>query len=448
MSRNIKLNFKNIQNKFLRTISKIDNKDIDLLPFHHKSNSNNTTSDCLSFFYNNDNHSKNKLNNYNTKKNSNIYHNYSMNKENNSLNQTKKLSRSKSKTKNINTNKSSIKRPSSASKQKTAVQKNNTSNTKYPMHNSNMMIATKILKKENKSTSKPKAVDNKKNRKNSLIKNTHNSKSTVKVKNATKFNMNLKNITNLNNNISSIKKNTMVNKTTLNTPIDSDRKDEQIMNLKKEIKDKEIELYEMKNIYSNKQNYIKELENKLSSMKINKNVDEEYEKYSKIVMNKNVKMLTIENENLHKQLKEYKEKDLKMMKILYNLQKKGIKIDDLLENELNENDDKNNLLKCDDENVLKTDTTINTFTPLNLNDEQKNISCKSSINLNQNLPVLPLGKINDYYNEEYIVKNQNDNIQIQITNNYDCNIIKQSDLENYNNKVNEINNMNCNGFNK
>ena len=447
MSRNIKINFKNLQNKFLRTISKIDNKDIDLLSLHHKSNSNNTTSDCLSFFYNNENHQKNKLHNYNTKKNNTMYHNYSMNKENNSLNQTKKLSRSKSKTKNTSSNKSNIKRPHSASKNKN-IQKNKQS-LKYSMNNNNIINATKIFKKENKSNSKSKIIDNSNNKNNKnnknnnrnnniLINNTHNSKSSVKIKNATKFNINLKNISNINNNINNInninstKKNTKINKTSLNTPIDSDRKDEQIMNLNKEIKDKEIELYELRNIYSNKQNYIKELENKLSSMKINKNVDEEYEKYSKIVMQKNVKMLTTENENLHKQIKEYKEKDLKMMKVLYNLQKKGIKFDDLIENEFNENDDKNNLLKCDEDVALKTDTTINTFTPLNLNDEQKNISCKSSINLNQNLPVLPLGKINDYYNEEYIVKNQNDNIQIQITNNYDCNIIKPSDFENHN----------------
>jgi len=162
-------------------------------------------------------------------------------------------------------------------------------------------------------------------------------------------------------------------------------------------------------------------------------------------MLKNVKNLTSENEELHKQIKEHKNKEIKLMKLLENINKKGIDINNILNmfdnvqnNDINISDINNSNLNTNeriikyDEIVLKTDTTNNTnntnntFVPLNLNDEQKNISSKSCINLNQNLPVLPLKNINEYYNDNYYAQKENDNIQIQITNNYDCNIIRNN----------------------
>ena len=133
------------------------------------------------------------------------------------------------------------------------------------------------------------------------------------------------------------------------------------------------------------------------------------------------------------------------MKLLENINKKGIDINNILNmldkeqnNDINISEINNSNLNTNeriikyDEIVLKTDTTNNTnntnntFVPLNLNEKQKNISSKSCINLNQNLPVLPLKNINEYYNDNYFAKNENDNIQIQITNNYDCNIIRNN----------------------
>ena len=271
------------------------------------------------------------------------------------------------------------------------------------------------------------------------------------INNSNLFNVN----TYTNSNISkNIHKKINMHKTCINTPIESFRKTEQIIQLNKEIESKEKEINNLKDKINEKDVYIKNLENKISSLNINKNVDEEYEKYSKIIMLKNVKSLTKENEELHKQLSEYKNKEIKMMKLLDNMNKKGIDINNILKildkeenNTLNNNisniDDINNnsglntnerIIKYD-EIVLKTDTTNNTnntnntFVPLNLNDEQKNISSKSCINLNQNLPILPLKHINEYFNDNYYVQkeNENNNIQIQITNNYDCNIIRNND---------------------
>ena len=264
------------------------------------------------------------------------------------------------------------------------------------------------------------------------------------------FNVNTYTHSNISKNIH---KKINMNKTCINTPIESFRKKEQIMQLNKEIETKENEINNLKNIINEKDIYIKNLENRVSSLNINKNVDEEYEKYSKIIMLKNVKSLTKENEDLHKQLNEYKNKEIKMMKLLENMNKKGIDINNILNmldkeeenniinnpaniNEINNSSELNTnerIIKYD-EIVLKTDTTNNTnntnntFEPLNLNDQQKNISSKSCINLNQNLPVLPLKHINEYFNDNYYVQkeNENDNIQIQITNNYDCNIIRNN----------------------
>ena len=209
----------------------------------------------------------------------------------------------------------------------------------------------------------------------------------------------------------------------------------------------------MQSIVKEKDTYIKNLEEKISSLNITQNVDKEYEKYSKIIIVKNIKNLTLENEQLHKQVLEYKNKETKMLKLLQNMKKSGIDIDNIL-NQVN-SDEKNNInlnsnlnsinsnfteLNSNSNNkyddiALKTDTTNNTnitnntFLPLNLNEEQKNISHKSCINLERNLPELPLKNINEYFNENYFSNqngNANGNIQIQITNNYDCNILQDN----------------------
>ena len=257
-------------------------------------------------------------------------------------------------------------------------------------------------------------------------------------------NININTYTNSNLN-KNIHKKISTHKTCINTPMESYRKTEQIIKLSKELESKENEIKNLEDIINEKDLYIKNLEDKISSLNVNKNVDEEYEKYSKIIMLKNVKNLTSENEELHKQIKVYKNKEIKLMKLIENIKKKGIDINNILNmldkeqiNDINISEINNSELNTNeriikyDEIVLKTDTTNNTnntnntFVPLNLNDEQKNISSKSCINLNQNLPALPLKNINEYYNDNFFAKNENDNIQIQITNNYDCNIIRNN----------------------
>ena len=231
-------------------------------------------------------------------------------------------------------------------------------------------------------------------------------------------------------------------KTCINTPMESYRKKEQIIFLNQEIENKNNEITNLKHIVNEKDIYIKNLEEKISSLNVTQNVDKEYEKYSKIIIVKNIKNLTLENEQLHKQIQECKNKEMKMMKLIQNMKKSGIDFDNIL-NKLNNGEDLNINLNSKNSNnnnesvnsnkyddiVLKTDTTNNTnitnntFLPLNLNEEQKNISHKSCINLAQNLPELPLKNINDFFNENYFVQNGNDNIQIQIIDNNDCNIL-------------------------
>ena len=234
----------------------------------------------------------------------------------------------------------------------------------------------------------------------------------------------------------------LFHKTCINTPMETYRKKEQIKILNKEIENKTNEIYNLKNIVNEKDIYIKNLEEKISLLNVNQNVDKEYEKYSKIIIVKNIKNLTKENEQLHKQIQEYKNKEIKMMKLLQNIKNNGIDIDNILK-QINLNENININLNSNNSNIsevshnkyddiaLKTDTTNNTnitnntFLLLNLNDEQKNISHKSCINLEQNLPELPLKNINDYFNENFFAKNENDNIQIQIINNNDCNILQK-----------------------
>ena len=274
--------------------------------------------------------------------------------------------------------------------------------------------------------------NNSKNKNLSLTINYNDKKNSHKISNKFIFT----NIINTNKQKSKKKKIniTTFHKTCINTPIESFRRKEQIINLNKEIEAKEKEINDLKSIVNSKDLHIKNLEEKISSLNVTQNVDKEYEKYSKIIIVKNIKNLTIE---------------IKMLKLLQNMKKKGIDIDSILSQvnndekininlnsnnsnmtELNSNSNSNN--KYDDI-VLKTDTTNNTnitnntFLPLNLNEEQKNVSHKSCINLAQNLPELPLKNINEYFNENYFSnQNGNGNIQIQIMNNFDCNILQDN----------------------
>ena len=127
-------------------------------------------------------------------------------------------------------------------------------------------------------------------------------------------------------------------KTNINSPIGSDREEKQIINLNHELTNKKNEINKLKERINEQNKYIIELEEKIKSIideKMKEDID--YEQYSKKMIVRNIKVLTSENEELHKQIDEYKEKEMKIMKALYYLNKQGISIDSFLGNNNNEN---------------------------------------------------------------------------------------------------------------
>ena len=126
-------------------------------------------------------------------------------------------------------------------------------------------------------------------------------------------------------------------KTNINSPLGSDREDKQIISLNHELINKNNEVNNLKKRINEQNKYITELENKIKCI-IDDRVKEdvEYEQYSKKMIVRNIKVLTDENEELHKQINEYKEKEMKIMKALYYLNKQGISIDSFLDNINNE----------------------------------------------------------------------------------------------------------------
>ena len=130
-------------------------------------------------------------------------------------------------------------------------------------------------------------------------------------------------------------------KTNINSPLDSNRKQKQIFKLNNDLINKNNEIVKLKNRINEQDKYINELENKIKSIRNNKQLeDEEYEQYSKKIVLRNIKALTTENEKLKKQIEEYKEKEIKIMRALYYINKKGISIDSFIDNNNNNEDEK------------------------------------------------------------------------------------------------------------
>ena len=507
MSRNIKSNLKNPQAKLLlKTIhnTRVNTRnEYYLSPYNMKHNSNITT-DYLSFCTNEStNKSNKKIGNC---KMNYFYKNYKLNNINRekeryiqTQTQSKQLSRNNSNKKDLLFNKSSLKNSFSTSKtncnslmiskiQKKQKKINNKiykfllkeaersdnkhrksnskikKSNKFPKNKStnniHLSIKTNLINSQNIINNNIKTKKNKVNHnKNNNFENSFNKNSMNKSK---YFNLKVNHIDKngphkinntkilFENSIKSNGKNNknklnmnQFNKTSINTPMESFRKKEQIIFLNQEIENKKNEINNLKSIVNEKDAYIKNLEEKISSLNVTQNVDKEYDKYSKIIIVKNIKNLTLENEQLHKQIQDFKNKEIKMMKLIENMKKSGIDFDNIL-NQINNKEEININLNSKnssineslssnkyDDVVLKTDTTNNTnitnntFLPFNLNEEQKNISNKSCINLAQNLPELPLKNINDFFNENYFAKNNNDKIEIQIVNNNDCNILQK-----------------------
>ena len=126
--------------------------------------------------------------------------------------------------------------------------------------------------------------------------------------------------------------NKFIIKTNINSPLGSDRDEKQIMSLKKELKMNNNEINDLNNRINEQNKYISELEEKVKNIIDNKlGEDIEYKQYSKKMIVRNIKDLTEENEELHKQIDEYKEKEIQIMKALYYINKQGISIDKFLE---------------------------------------------------------------------------------------------------------------------
>ena len=453
MSRNIKFNLKNFPSKILLKTEYNKNKGLLFHPSHNRNTSKSIVTNYESFHIN-DKHSKNiKNKSRNCSKSKNLIANNTSIKRSFSIYKTHndKLNISKiSKKQGINLKSIFDKSQNKIFKEKKIrnLLKNKSINNIHINNNNN---EKKLVISNNKKSN---SINNSNVRKTYMSKNYFNSNNEsykskskgrnyfpdylkTKVKNLNMTINNSGNHSNINiyNNLhttinKSIHKKINLHKTCINTPMESYRKLEKILKLSKDIEKKEKEIFDLKKLKEEKDEYIKNLENKLSTLNINKNIDNEYEKYSKIVMVKNVQNLTRENEELHKQIKEYQFKEKKIFNLLQNMKKKGVDINNVLKildiDEKNIKNDNNEecIIKYNDL-VLKTDTTNNTnntFMNLNLDEKQKNLSSKSSINLNQNIPILPLKNINEYYNENYNNYHNTNNIKIQIINNYESKI--------------------------
>jgi hypothetical protein len=287
------------------------------------TNSNNTSKHCTNSKIKQNKHKHNFFSNFATFDNITNHHNKShskylqcnntinpliqnnsINKENKSFSQIKKRIKSKSKTKEmINQNLFHLKPSSLAIK--TDSNSLNISNNSKKKISKEKYKKDKMVEKSLKKSSTGKIL-------NISIKKYKNSNALRKLGSPglTKF----------------------IIKTNINSPLDSNRKQKQIIKLKKELENKKDEIINLKRRISEQDKYIYDLENKIKSIRNNKQEeDEEYEQYSKKMILRNIKVLTNENEELHKQIKEYKEKEIKIMRALYYINKKGISIDTFLD---------------------------------------------------------------------------------------------------------------------
>lgn len=185
-------------------------------------------------------------------------------------------------------------------------------------------------------------------------------------------------------------------KTSLNSP------DKSIEDLKNAIKEKEKEISFLKNQLLSKDKYISEMESEIISLKTNKTEVSEYDEYAKKQMMRNVKLLQAENFQLRDEVNKFKLKEIKMMKLLYNLNKKGIPIDSMID--------------CAEEEIgtgAETDKTNGTFIPLIDEGEVVKNLVRPDI-----VPKLNFDQLNQKFNENYfspLVNNKQSNSSVSAT---------------------------------
>lgn len=205
----------------------------------------------------------------------------------------------------------------------------------------------------------------------------------------------------------------------MQTSVNSPRKNkDQVTKLQNEINS-------LKNTIKQQNECIQGLEKELSALKTTQTESNEYEEYAKKQLLRNVEILSNENNQLREEIEKYKNKVVKMMKLLYNMSKKGISVDVMVDcaeediNDNNNNDNNNtntnntnadmNTNKNGDDDIQLLETQMSnlsstTFTPLNLPDDENvnNIVCHTQLPSNGVVPKLNLEQFNKTkYNENY-----------------------------------------------
>ena len=338
MSRNIKANFKQYNTSYMKTLSKqtTDTQfDIDVSSFQTSNNMTNKNKIYKTNIYTYTNNSNSKkrypnckiriknnsfqkfalINNYNNtcknkfKNNIYLFNNNTLNNESYSFSKYKKRIKAKTKEKIAN-NITNLKN------------KKNSSNNKTEINSLNISKNSKI----NKITDNNFKLNNEQDY--LLLKKSNTSK---------RFNIKIQKCPNNTKKPTNLKINRNIIKTNINSPLGSDREEKQIISLNHELINKNSEINNLQKRINEQNKYIEELENKIKTIIDDKvKEDVEYEQYSKKMIVRNIKVLTDENEELHKQINDFKEKEMKIMKALYYLNKQGISIDSFLENINNE----------------------------------------------------------------------------------------------------------------
>ena len=344
MSRNIKSNFKVYNTSYMKTISKQTTdtqNDIDVSSFQTSNNilKKNNLNKTNIYTYTNNNNSNKRYPNHKVRIKNNSFKKFALfNNFSNNNNSKKKCKNNLYLFNNINNNNtlnndshsfSKIKKRIKA-KTKDKIIINETVNIK-PMPPNKTEINSLNISKNSKMKNK-KEYKNINNESNNIILKRSNTSKILKIK-----------IKNCHNNIKAKKVgNNLINncsiKTNINSPLGSDREEKQIISLNHELTNKKNEINKLKERIDEQNKYINELEEKIKNI-IEEKVKEdvEYEQYSKKMIVRNIKVLTNENEELHKQIDEYKEKEIKIMKALYYLNKQGISIDSFLDNDNQQN---------------------------------------------------------------------------------------------------------------
>ncbi|MCQ2818307.1 MAG: DUF724 domain-containing protein [archaeon] len=133
---------------------------------------------------------------------------------------------------------------------------------------------------------------------------------------------------------------------------------------------KDMEISKLKKQVKEKDKLIKELQEEIVFLKKSKKEVNENEIYEKKVLLRNIRTLTADNESLRQEIKQGKEKETKIMKLLFNLSKKGIPIEEMI--------------NCAEENISESDDLLNDEEDNEQQDEQSGEICNTSFDNSSN----------------------------------------------------------------